>query len=66
MADKKPNPRSDKDPGKKEKRPRKIVKLDPMREDSVQETTNEEVAEEVIAPVEEKTETVESATESTS
>ncbi|MBK7818223.1 MAG: hypothetical protein IPJ60_12295 [Sphingobacteriaceae bacterium] len=37
-----------------------------MREDSVQETTNEEVAEEVIAPVEEKTETVESATESTS
>ncbi len=66
MADKKPNPRSDKDPGKKEKRPRKIVKLDPMREDSVQETTNEEVAEEVTAPVEEKTETVESSTESVS
>ena len=65
MADKKPNPRSDKDPGKKEKRPRKIVKLDPMREDSVQETTNEEVAEEVIQPVVEKTETIESSTEST-
>ncbi len=66
MADKKPNPRSDKDSGKKEKRPRKIVKLDPMREDSVQESTNEETVEEVATPVVEKTETATPVAETTS
>ena len=54
----KQNPKSDKD-GKREKRPRKIVKLDPIQEESHQESTNEELAEEVVSPVaEEKTEEV--------
>jgi len=41
----KQDPKKDKD-GKREKRPRKIVKLDPIQEDTVQESTNEESAEE--------------------
>ncbi len=41
------DPKKDKD-GKREKRPRKIVKLDPIQEDSNQESANEEAADDEV------------------